>query len=95
LDTTDLSRDRETIQRLEYVFTKILDMIPHGARSDSRYVFLSTMMKESLKDIALIPDEVIVPMVRECAYALQFVSDGSMAQLEEYLESERDNSEEG
>jgi len=56
---------------------------------------MKTMMTESLKDVALIPDRVILPMIEQIAGALNFVVHGTMAELEEALEAERNNTEEG
>ena len=40
------------------------------------------MIKESIKDIALVPDNVLLPMVDEFANAMAFVAHGSMSDLE-------------
>lgn len=50
-------------------------------RGDWRYGAVKTVMKESIKDIAMVPDSVIVPMMREFAAALAFVADGDMDEI--------------
>jgi hypothetical protein len=82
--TDDFSRDRDTIQRMKYVFDRILEIVPKEAEKDMRFTFMKTMMQESLKDLARIPDRVMLPMVDEIATALNFVVHGSMAELRAY-----------
>lgn len=91
----DLSPDRDSMKRIQWVFDRIVDMVPHDNRKDTRYVMMSAMMRESIKDLALIPDRIIVPMVQEIAGALSFVANGTMAELEEAIAAQRDNAEEG
>jgi hypothetical protein len=94
LDTTDdFSRDRDMIRRIEYVFDHILSVIPASAQKDMRYKVLKQMMKDSLRDIALIPDRVISPLMRECGQALMFIADGNMEELEEYLDQQNEERE--
>jgi hypothetical protein len=94
LDTTDdFSRDRDMIRRIEYVFDHILSVIPASAQKDMRYKVLKQMMKDSLRDIALIPDRVISPLMRECGQALMFIADGNMKELEEYLDQQNEERE--
>jgi hypothetical protein len=85
----DFSPDRESIQRVRYVFDRILDTAKTlGVEKDVRYTMMKTFMYESLKDLSRVPDSVILPMVEEFAQALHFVSSGSMAELTAYLEQE-------
>jgi hypothetical protein len=64
--------------------------VPDNMRSDWRYTAMRTMIMESLKDVAMVPDEVIIPMVKEFAEALAFVAEGSMAELERALAEAQD-----
>jgi hypothetical protein len=81
------------IRRIEYVFDHILSVIPASAQKDMRYKVLKQMMKDSLRDIALIPDRVISPLMRECGQALMFIADGNMEELEEYLDQQNEERE--
>lgn len=92
LDSATTDPNRESIQRVRYVFDQLLKFIPKEFQSDARYTFVKTMMMESLKDLALIPDESLLPGFENFANALMFVVNGSMEDLDE---SERDNPEEG
>lgn len=95
-DTTDdLSKDRDSIRRMEWIFNRILEIVPQEHRGDARYTIMRTMLKEGLKDLALVPDRVLIPMLGELAQALKFAAEGSMEELEAYLAAERDNPEEG
>jgi hypothetical protein len=69
---------------MKYVFDRILEIVPKEAEKDMRFTFMKTMMQESLKDLARIPDRVMLPMVDEIATALNFVVHGSMAELRAY-----------
>jgi hypothetical protein len=93
--TDDLSIDRDSIRRIEWVFERILAIVPAEHKGDMRVTMMKTMMRESLKDLALIPDRIILPMIEQIAGALNFVVNGTMAELEEALAAERDNAEEG
>ena len=84
----DLSRERDLIQRFDYVFTRILEVIPQEARNDWRYMAFKTMIKESLKDLARIPDSVVIPMVEEFAQAMDFLAHGNMEELNKALEND-------
>lgn len=92
--TNPFDPNREIIQRVRFVFDQILGMIPDGANKDLRFTAMKTMMYESLKDLARIPDETIIMMTSDMANALNFVAQGSM---EAVLNAgdQRDNSEEG
>lgn len=70
------------MKRIEAVFDYILNILPGAAKKDMRYKIISQMMRDGLIDLALIPDRVIAPMMRECGMALMFVADGDMEQLE-------------
>jgi hypothetical protein len=83
--------DRPIVQRIAYVFDKLIDAMPDGMRGDWRYAAVKTVMKESIKDIAMVPDEVIVPMMREFSAALAFVADGDMFEEEEITEQDGEN----
>jgi hypothetical protein len=83
--STDFSPDREIIQRVKWVFDQILAVMPKSAEKDIRYVAVKTMMYESLKDLARIPDQQIIVMTKDIANALLFVADGNMTELEEML----------
>jgi hypothetical protein len=63
-------------------------MLPSDAHKDMRYVAMKTMMYESLKDLARVPDAQIVQMTGQMANALAFVANGTMAELNELLEEE-------
>ena len=95
--STDFSPDRDIIQRVRYVFDYILGQLPAEAKKDLRYTAMKTMMYESLKDLARIPDQMIMQMTESMAQALMFVANGSMADLEEEEDAgdQRDNSSEG
>lgn len=93
--TDDFSRNRESIRRISYVFDRILEIVPEEHRDDNRYIMMKTMLKEGLKDLALVPDRIMLPLFAELSQALVFVADGSMEELEAYLASQRDNAEEG
>lgn len=84
----DLSPDRDSIQRMRWVFDRILEILPAAAKADMRYSVMSTLMRESLKDLARIPDRVMLPMVAEIQQAMDFVANGSMEELRAWLESE-------
>lgn len=79
-DSTD-PLQRPIIQRVTYVFDKLIEALPDNMRGDWRYGAVKTVMKESIKDIAMVPDSVIVPMMREFAAALAFVADGDMDEI--------------
>lgn len=83
------------MQRIRWVFDRLLEIVPAEHRGDTRYIAMKTMFREGIKDLALVPDAVLLPMFREFAQALAFVADGTMKELEELLESQRDNAEEG
>jgi hypothetical protein len=70
------------MQRIEYVFQSILELLPETAKSDFRYTAVKTIMRESIKDLEMIPDETIVPMMRQFAQAIAFIADGDMADVE-------------
>lgn len=89
--TDDLSPNRDSILRMQFVFDRILEIIPAEGKSDVRFTMMKTFMKESLKDLARIPDRVICPMVAEIAQALEFVAHGSMADLMQQLEESTDD----
>lgn len=91
----DLSRDRDSMQRIRWVFDRILEIVPLEHQGDTRYTVMKTMFREGIKDLALVPDRVLLPMFEEFGQALAFVANGTMQELEELLESQRDNSEEG
>jgi len=74
------------------VFDQIIKALPDSMRTDWRYTAVKTVMKESIKDLELIPDGVIVPMMREFSAALAFVADGTMADLEEEESPDDDDS---
>jgi len=80
---------------MDWIFQQVLEIVPQESRDDPRYIMMKTMMKEGLKDLALVPDRVLLPMLGELAQALRFAAEGSMDDLEEYLASQRDNPEEG
>lgn len=77
------TKKRPVIQRIEYVFDKIIEALPDSMRSDWRYAAVKTVMKESIKDLELIPDEAITPIMREFSAALAFVADGDMADIDD------------
>ena len=85
-DYYDFSPDRDIIQRVRYVFDQILGMMPKQAEKDVRFTMMKTFMYESLKDLARVPDPQIVQMTGQMANALQFVANGTMAELHEMLE---------
>lgn len=86
---TDFSPDREVIQRVRYVCDQILGMFP--STKEMRYVALKTMMYESLKDLARIPDDQIIMMSTDMCRALDFIANGSMAELEAALREQAEN----
>jgi hypothetical protein len=88
---TDSTEDREVIQRIELVFQRILEVLPEGMKKDWRYTAMRTIMFESIKDLRLIPDEVIIPMMREFAQAISFIADGSMEEYRASLEEAEDD----
>lgn len=89
-DSTD-PLERPIIKRVTYVFDKLIEALPDNMRGDWRYGAVKTVMKESIKDIAMVPDSVIVPMMREFAAALAFVADGDMDELTEAEENGEDD----
>lgn len=80
---------------MRWVFDRILEILPKAAEQDMRYTVMKTMMRESLKDLARIPDRIMIPMVQEIQQALDFVANGSMAELEAYLAQEEENADAG
>jgi hypothetical protein len=88
--STDFSPDRDIIQRVRYVFDQILTMLGPDAKKDMRFIAMKTMMYESLKDLARIPDEQIKQMTQDMANALAFVANGTMSMVEEYEEDDGD-----
>jgi hypothetical protein len=86
--STDFSIDREMIRRVRYVFDQILAMLPVDAKKDIRYTAMKTMMYESLKDLARVPDDQICMMTESMANALMFVANGSMEDLEAAMAEE-------
>lgn len=88
-DSTD-PLERPIIKRVTYVFDKLIDALPDNMRGDWRYGAVKTVMKESIKDIAMVPDSVIVPMMREFAAALAFVADGDLDELTDAEENGED-----
>lgn len=86
--------ERDIVRRIKYVAERILDVVPEGMRNDWRYTAMKTMIMESLKDIAMVPDEVIVPMVKEFAEAMAFIAEGSMEELEEALKAQEEGNAE-
>lgn len=80
---------------MSWIFDRVLEIVPEEARGDPRYTMMKTLMKEGLKDLALVPDRILLPMLGELAQALKFAAEGSMEELEAYLATQRDNPEEG
>ena len=94
--TDDFSPHRDSIRRMRWIFDRVLEIVPPEHQNDPRYTIMKTMMREGLKDLALVPDRVLLPMLGELAQALQFAAEGSMDELEAHLAAaERDNTEEG
>lgn len=91
----DFDPERDSIRRMRWVFDRILEILPKAAEQDMRYTVMKTMMRESLKDLARIPDRIMIPMVQEIQQALDFVANGSMAELEAYLAQEEENADAG
>lgn len=87
-EQTDFSPDRDVIRRVRYVCDQILGMFPS---KDMKYTALKTMMYESLKDLARIPDDQIMMMSNDMGRALDFIANGSMAELEAALREQSEN----
>lgn len=84
--TNPFDPNREIIQRVKYVMDAMLKMVPPSGQKDVRYIALKTMLYESLKDLARVKDEEIIGITQEMANALMFISQGTMAELQEMLE---------
>ena len=74
---------RPVIERIQFVFERILELMPNGMRKDWRYTAVKTIMMESIKDLSLVPDETIIPMMREFSQAIAFIADGTMEDIED------------
>jgi hypothetical protein len=60
-------------------------MVPRNSQKDTRFIVLKTMLMESMKDLARVPDDQIIGITGEMANALRFISSGTMAELRELL----------
>jgi hypothetical protein len=81
---------REMIERIGFVFDHILSLVPQSERHSNRFRIFKQLAKDALKDIALVPDEIISKMSMEVSMAFQFIAEGSMEDLLEYL-AEQEN----
>jgi hypothetical protein len=87
--TSQFDVNRPLMVRIKWVFNRILDIIPITARDDMRYIAMKTMMMESIKDLARIPDEQLIPRLREISQAFGFIADGDMEEIEAAMAAEQ------
>lgn len=89
-DSTDFSPDRPLMLRFKYVVDHILSMIPVGYKDDMRIKVFMSFIKDAMRDIAMIPDEMIQGMTREAAHAFMFIADGNLDDLIERTQGEKE-----
>jgi hypothetical protein len=85
-DSIDLSPNRPFIQRFKYVVDHFLNMVPENSKKDVRIQVFLQLIKDAIKDLALVPDEIMIPIATEVGHAFLFVAEGDMEELLEHLE---------
>jgi hypothetical protein len=80
-DTTDFSLDRPLMQRFNYVVNHILTMVPKEYDKDPRISFFRAILRDVVKEVAMVPDDRLAAMSREAGSAFMFIADGDLDEL--------------
>ena len=81
--------------RFKYVVDHILTQIPREFEKDPRVSFFKAILRDVVKEVALVPDERLAAMSREAGSAFIFIADGDMDELLARVAEEEGNDEPG